>query len=118
MKLSPLEELLLASVLADRDRLAAKYPLIWERGSDRHQYARDRVAIEDAHAGIVAINWPGWLGHFPDVAERKADSRAVHRMMELGLLIGHGNSQMKFVEMTPAGETAAKAITSEPEASA
>lgn len=122
MKLSPLEKVLLVNVLADRDRLAGKFPLIWERGSDRHQYARDRVAIEDAHAGIVAINWPGWLGHIPNVAERKAGSRAIHRLTVDGLLIGHtsryGDTQVKYLELTETGEQLAKAITSESEASA
>ncbi len=122
MKLSEVEKLLIISVLHHRDRLAAMFPLIWTRGTDRVEYARDRVEIERAHVGIVGVDWAGWLGHFPDARERKAGSRAIHRLIADGLLIGHksgyGDTQIKYLALTATGEQLAKELTSASEVSA
>ncbi len=117
MTLTDLEKLLLASVLADRDRLASQSP-IWDRGEDRHLFARRRCAIEDARRGIVAIDWSGLIGHSVAPAERQARSRAVRRLIALELLIGYGHSNFKAVELTESGEQIAKTIISASEASA
>jgi len=117
MTLTDLEKLLLVSVLADRDRLASQSP-IWERGEDRHLFARRRCAIEDARVGIVSLDWPRWRGGACDATQRQGNSRAVKKLMQSGLLIGYGDTQIKAVQLTESGETLAKAITSGSEASA
>ena len=119
-KLTTLEELLLVSVLRDRVRLAA-LPRVWTVGQDRHEFARQATLARDAQAGIVPLDWPRWRGVASTASQRQANSRAVRRLIAAGLLQGCFAARevnVRFVALTEAGEQVAKAITSEPEASA
>jgi hypothetical protein len=111
MTLSDLDKLLLLSVLTDRDTLTSQSP-IWQIGAeDRHEFARRRCAIQDARQGIVRIRWPDWLGHATSNAERHAGCRAVKKLMAAGLIIGHGDRQINFLELTEVGEKLANEIS-------
>ena len=114
MKLSEIEELLLVSVLADRERLRTLHPLRWWPGEDRFEWARLNSLVTDARNGIVRLDWFAWRGGHCGIAERQQNSRAVRRLADLELIVRHtsrfGDRQTKAVELTKSGETVAREI--------
>lgn len=113
-------EKILVSVLADRERLAAKKPAKWEPGDGRDRLAecnREHRLISDAKAGIVPTDLFNWLGRAPTPSDHTQASRAIRRLADRGLVIDHasrfGGINTKFLELTPEGEALARQLVKE-----
>ena len=109
MKLSEWEIRLLLAVQSDRDEFAGM-KLEWHPGGDRQESAKLTRRVTDARTGIVRIDLTRWLGRAPTASDRTQGCRAIRRLIERGLLIGHGYERTKLVELTADGEAVARAI--------
>ena len=112
--LSELERLLLISILRDRDVLAAGSCVRNMASENRLEFTRRRLAIEDARAGIVRLDFRRWRGAASTATQHQQNSRAVKRLVTAGLIeavLCDGDIRTKFVKLTEAGEQLAKEFT-------
>lgn len=107
--LSELERLLLISILRDRDVLSAGSCVRNMASENRLEFTRRRLAIEDARAGIVRLDFRRWRGAASTATQHQQNSRAVKRLAELELIVPH----TRAVELTATGEQAAKELAAE-----
>lgn len=84
--LKPVEAVILAGIKRDLARLLA-VDLVRDRPPDRMEAGRLRLAVQDAHKGIVAVRAAEWLGRGDlGPAERKQVSRALEALERVGIV--------------------------------